>query len=304
MLNLLLDCPFTGYPANYLVARIRGRLERVAWTEIPGEQQTGDDSHIWTGAAAERGWLYRQMDETLRKTLAPLFFLFEIETLVRLVRAEEARQGADGNGFPRNTLLSGEIKGIFQGSGATGAKVEQLHGAMKEAGFVMDGLVTAQAENGAQGFEAYLRREFLQQVPAMCGHARVEQFLRTIIDLKNIMTVAKWLRWEKPGVPQLLKGGSAGSKIRSSASLGEALRRMIRRFPGGSGFAGPANPAHLEPFLLDRLGQGMRGNIRYGGPAECVMGYIWHCHAAARHQSRELHAALFAEMFPESMRAA
>ena len=85
MLSLLADNRRPGYPADYLVARIHGRLHKTFAGDQDrfGERNTfhESDNHIWDAVAGEREWLYSQMEPKLRMTLAPLLLFFELNGL-------------------------------------------------------------------------------------------------------------------------------------------------------------------------------------------------------------------------------
>ena len=99
MLSLLSDTLRPGYPDDYLVSRLHGRLQQKV-VGAQGEYTERNmfhenDKHIWDVAAGEREWLYQQMEWKLRKTLAPLLIFFEISGLILGLREMEAGTGAE-----------------------------------------------------------------------------------------------------------------------------------------------------------------------------------------------------------------
>lgn len=297
MLNLLHDCARSGYPPDYLLSRIRGRMAAPV-SEKRGAAFQVDDAVVWDRALEERRWVYMQMDGAIRKALTPLLFYFEINTIVLCLRSLETRQSGIMAFNSEKSLLAEELKRIVQAMDGPIEIVMKLERFMGRAGFVMDGLVTAYEEGGVQRCEELFRQRFLEQVTDVCGHPEVVNFFRRIIDLKNTMTMAKCLRWERQEVPILINGGRLRPRKGVVVPSESGLKKMVRHFTGGlDATGGELHPVELEPVLYAHLSKIMKKRMRSGDPVVCCTGYVWHCFTVARKRSREYHAVRFAEHF-------
>ena len=301
MLNLLHDCTRSGYPPEYLLSRIRGRMAAHISEEhcVSKEDTTTfqvDDAVIWDEVSEERRWIYLQMDNALRQALAPLLFYFEINTIVLCLRNLEARQSGVMAVNCEKGLLSEELKEIVLAMDIPASIVLKLERFMGHAGFVMDGLATAYEGGGVQKCEELFRQRFLEQVPVVCSHPEVVNFFRMIIDLKNTLTMSKCLRWKKQEVPMLINGGRIKLRKGDIVPTEYGLKKMIRHFAGGSeAMGGDLHPVELEPLLYAHLSRIMKRRMGSGDPVVCCIGYVWHCFTFTRKWSCDYHAGRFAK---------
>jgi vacuolar-type H+-ATPase subunit C/Vma6 len=266
---------------------------------VDGSTFQVDDTVIWGAAAEERRWIYLQMDNDLRATLAPLLFYFELNTLVFCLRSLETPQSESMVDNLEKSLLAAELKNILRAMATPAEVVAKLEKFLGSPALDLDGLAAAYGEGGVQKCEELIRRRFFEQVFSGPSHPEVVSFFCRIIDLKNTMTMAKCLRWKKQVVPGLIDGGHIRLRKADRVPTAAGVVKMVRRCTGGLKVtAGELHPVNLESLLYGHLSRTMARQMRSGNPVECCMGYVWHCFAASRKRSGEYHAALFAEHFP------
>lgn len=304
MQRLLVDCSRHGYPSEYLVARIHGRVHAgFPCTHMENKREDETDSVIWNAAGDERCWLYGQMEWELRKILAPLFVYHEINTLIAGLRRITAKQPQSRDDHLGYSLLAEGLKKIILGMGSAKEAVASVEKFMAGLPMHADGLSRAYTERGVQGCEELIRTRFFQLAPGSCDHPEVVGFFRTMIDMKNIILVAKHLHWKLPGAPLLIKGGQVKVLRKDSAPTEGDLRLLVRRVVGGQGAsAQELNPVALEGVLEEWLAGRMRRLMRSMNPVRCCIGYIWHCFSVTRKRSGDHQAGLFAGYFPEGVK--
>lgn len=309
MRSLLDQCNRPGYPPDYLVARIRGRMDRreddVHGEPTGGSRYLADDTVIWDAAAKARRWIYLQMDGNLREILVPVFVHFELRTLVLCLRTLESRQAEFRMVDLEHSLLAKGLKNIFLSPATPAEVIGRVEKFMGDSAFAMNGLVASYGEGGVQGCEEFLRRRFLEQGVAVRRHPAVTGWFRKLIDLRNILTMAKCLRWQVDPTPGLIKGGHLGLRAANQFPAEANLEKLVQRFTGGGKLTtAELHPVKLGPLLHDHLSQQMARRMRSPEPVECCLGYLWHGYAGSRKRSGTYHAARFAEYFPANPESA
>ncbi|GAB4333489.1 MAG: hypothetical protein Kow0089_02200 [Desulfobulbaceae bacterium] len=304
MHGLLCEPPGAGYPDEYVVARIRGRAaSRNGGIACPPSEPCGaraDDSAILHAAAAERWWLYRQMNGRLRQALAPLLFFFEIDTLVLALRSAAAGLDCPAIDAPADTLLSPAIREILAGPTDVAGKTALLERFFVTAGFSsFKGLAAVCEEETMQGVEVFLRRRFYEILPGRCGHPATRKFFRLLIDTRNAMTLAKCLRWRLEKCPAPVAGG--GVRIQRWEPEDRRvvqLERLVGRTIGrGTVTAEELHPARLSHLLRERAAKTATACLHSTDPVRCCLGYAWIVFHRTMQQCRAFHQALFADDF-------
>lgn len=300
MLCLLNECTRSGYPPDYLMARIRGSLDGyVAGAQTDGSTFQADDAVIWDAAVKARRWIYLQMESNLREALAPLFIHFELRTMILCLRILEGKQDDSKMINLTQSLLAEGIKKMFLSPALPVEVLGKVEKFMRNSVLAMDGLVTSYVEGGMQGCEKFVRKQFLERVVVVSGCPEVVGLFRKIIDQKNIVTLAKSLRWKIDSSSGLISGGYLRMRKADQLPTQATLEKMVQRFTGGSRVtAAELHPLNLEPLLHDHLAHTVAGRVRSGDPVECCMGYIWQTFVVARKRSEKYHAGRFTEYFP------
>jgi len=263
-----------------------------------GGEFQADDSRIWEEAAAQRRWIYLQMEERLRRELAPLLVYFEVDTLVLCLRNLAAGQPDTTVAGMEQSLLREELKRLVLESAALSEVVAGIERYLKGSPLVLEGLAAAYEAKGLQGCEELIRRKFLSLVFSVCDHPAVVDFFRAVVDQYNAISLAKCLRWKKQDVPALFHGGHVRIWKADRTVSENRIARLVRRITGGVRLRGEElHPVRLEPLLHEHLLQGLTRRMRGGDPLVNCIGYVWHGYAAAKKRSGMYHAGRFADNF-------
>lgn len=296
MLRLLTEAPGPGYPADYLSARIQGRrgVLRAAVNAIPAKALTADrdDSRYWELAAAERFWLFRQLDRELRAALAPFFVFFELGAVARALRYLAGEKPGDADRSLQTSMLAPKIRTVLRGREGVAEVLARLE--RSPAGLLLSlaGIRESYREGGLQRCEEALRSRFLTQALARVQQDDLVLFFRAMVDIRNMLTVAKFLRWRPDPAPVLIPGGQVSLPGSAQRTTAEMLARMVRRWTHGQAPAGDQlRPEHLEPILQEHLLRRLTRRRRSGGVAAACIEYAWRGHAFARECSLRLHTA-------------
>jgi len=294
MRALLRDFP-EGVPQDTLLARIRGRrsylvsewdrlllapeplnlLGTAPWRAGPAM----GSGRIWRALQGEYYWVFRWLPEPLRLVTAPFFWLAELRTLAICLR--RLAGGAIGeHELLQGSLMHQRIVILLRTARDAGTARRLLAGILAPHAPACAGLAEVQPRD----LEAELMDIFLQQLAATPLHPLMARFVTLSIDCRNLVAIAKRLRW-RPGRPsRLLGGGSIPlKKLVELSGKGEAaaLVRLAARL-GGRGQSG--DPASLERTVLQAEYRALAAMAREGegeGIGEIIF-YLWRCRNEAR----------------------
>jgi vacuolar-type H+-ATPase subunit C/Vma6 len=282
-----------GYPFEYLLARIairRGDLI-ADWqpmlnaadplTAIPAgiRRKLPEDRSaegIWKALLREFAWVYGQMDDAAREKFAPFFTWFELKTLILCLRNKVAKNNAKTKELLAAGLLAENLQKILAGERDTFAAVAAVETAFTSHTAAFRGLRDIFRSKGLQGLEQELTDTWLEQTSAAYLHPALRDFIRGLIDFRNLLNLYKRLHWEVPGSPSFLKGGVIGR-----ARLDEVLAArqpagfaaLLNRIPGVHGEVGVSgNPEHL---LLRWMTRSLRIKSREPSGCGLLLDYLW-----------------------------
>jgi ATP synthase (C/AC39) subunit len=296
-MELLRDIAADGYPADYLVARVRGRRaallaqgRRAGSSRLPTE---ASDAAIWDALLVEFDWLRRQMNRRLRRDFAPVFTLFVIKTLVLCLRNKAAERHAAVERLLRHDLFAEDLRDALVRApdvlAAVAVLVEAFGALLGDA----RGLGAAHADGGLKGLETRLTRDYLQHVAAAPLRPAVHDFFAAFIDLRNVMTLYKHLRWGFHDAAAFVPGGTLQTPCLVDASAsGDAacLDAFVREIAGGAAPVMAASEVALESRLLSCLTQRLRKAGREGDDVALILDYLWGVYVEARNRALRLHA--------------
>ena len=304
-MELLRETAGRGYPADYLLARLKGRrgylvadwegvlaaaepLAALPPSPYRGPLVDATDEGVWAGLLREYGWVWRQMDEGWRRLFAPVFGGAELRTLTLVLRAvgkgERERAGrllADSL-LPRRLLrrllesadLAAAVAAVAEETGGNAAWRRRLAEAFRR--------------RGVAGVEETLTDRHLAE-GAKARHPEIKAFFTCLVDGRNIVALHKHLRWRIASPPPLVAGGSLRPDLsREAAAQGDpaAVFPLVARLTGR--VAGP-EAGSVEHLLLAGVTRMLRRRGRESEVA-LVLDYLWRCAVEARNLSLLIHA--------------
>lgn len=293
----LRDIEAGGYPADYLAARVRGRRAVLLAAERDDRptrtaEVTSDDA-IWDALLTEFDWLRRQMDPRMRAVFATVFTLFAIKTLVLAVRGKAAERHAAVERLMRHELFDDGLRTALVAAPDPGTAVAAVADAFAPRSGDARGLAAAYAEGGVKAFETRLMRDFLAEVAAARLHPAIRRFFDAFVDLRNVMTLYKHLRWGMHDPAAFVPGGTLSvARLAEASAHGDAtcLDACVGEFLGGAATVGALGEAALESRLLSRLTQRLHKAGRQGDECDLVLDYLWSVYVQARNRALRLHA--------------
>ncbi len=289
MRSLLRDMP-AGVPADCLLTRIRGRRsflvrdwDRLLLARQPlatlaaapwREARSGAEGWHLCALQKECFWAFSRMDEPMRRATAPFFWLAEVRTLAVCLRLLTV--AADLDTLLRNSLLAGGIKDLLRNSDGSARAVAELADLLSGYDPRFAGLTDVYRSGGPGAVESALYEISLQSLARMRVNPQMRCYLALVIDSRNLITVAKRMRWQMSAIPPLLEGGALPLprltelfKHRDSAWL----LHLAMRLGGQAPFS---ETADLERVLYEAQRWVMRRLAREDDIG-MVLDYLWRC---------------------------
>lgn len=291
MLALLIEAPGSGYPGDYLRARLQSRRRTLEEIFSPRASTADGDQGYWEEAAAQRAWLFRQMDAGLRAALSPLFVYFELGNITRALRHQAAGQVEEAERLMRTGMLAPWLRVILTGRAGLSEVLGNLERSPAGRKLSLSGIRERYGEGGLHRCEELLRGRFLARALSVARQEDLVFFFRALVDMRNLLAMAKWLRWGPSSAPLLVPGG----RVPLPASMEKVTEANLARLVGSWTHERPTGdqlrPEHLEPLLRAHLLNRLTDRRRAGGVAAACIEYAWRGHAAARAAGLRLHTA-------------
>lgn len=288
MLSMLIEVSAREYPTDYLLSRLRARAAAPAGP--PDDRSGGIDRRIWEGLQGERGWLFRQVNSDLRWALAPLFVYFEISTVAQVLRFLAAGHLDAAGSALKGSLLNGELKVILRSRDSVTGVLTRLERFFSRHGAGIKGLGKSYEEKDLAQSEEMLRSGILAAGLQRSGHKTMASFLRDLVDVRNLLVLARRLRWKTASDPALLAGGRLNMQFSDEKFDAADLLQMIRHWTGGAE-PGPEQlqPTRLEPVLQTYLVRKTARLRRLGDPVAACIEYLFRQDALTRQKSIRFH---------------
>ena len=297
MLSELLRKNGTGYPADYVIARIRGRRTRFAADRpalvTQAARRGTSDEEIWRVVTGEFAWLHRQLTPDWRDAVAPLLALFELKTIVLAIRNTAIDRQLAVRTVLERSLLSDPVRRAVADAPDVRAAVDALVIPLTRLAAPFGELATAYADDQLRGFEDTLMRVYLEQAAAAPLHPAVRAFLVSFIDARNVMVLYKQLRWNMASGDRFIAGGTLAPDVfegararRDPAAVDALVTHVTRRH--GRGAAGREQA--LETVLLNSLTTRVDRARRDGDGVAAIVAYLWRVYVQARNLSILHHA--------------
>jgi vacuolar-type H+-ATPase subunit C/Vma6 len=294
-----------GYPADYLLARIRGRRAGLIrdWRPFlygpalsgplpPGtagpREGTGDN------LMREYQWVYRQMNRQLRE-IFQLFFLYaELRTIfICLRRITDKKSGALGE-LLAGSLLSDSVKKVLLAGDDLKAAVAGIERLFLPLSPAFSGLAPVLETGGLRGVEQALVGRFLENAAGSAPHPVMKTFFSRLIDARNIMSLTKFLLLELKTPPARVPGGTISGRRFAETARTEnvlALGALVREKTGVP--LERPEPAQVERALYLGMTRWLKRSGRDPFGAAPILDYLWRCSIEAMnlrvlHQGRDL----------------
>jgi hypothetical protein len=223
------------------------------------------------------------MNEELREIFAPLFFWFEVRTIIARPSLSPRRQIGKAASLLAASLLAEPVQRALTQEGDPAQLIDDLAGKLATVAEPCRGLGTICRQQGWKDFEQGLVTCYLERMTGPPVHPLLREFFRALIDLRNLVTLAKQLRWQLKEPPAFIRGGElTTARLEKAREEGTpaGLASLLGALPGMGAL--PAAPVNPEPLLLGWLTRKVRALGRDPLGSGLILDYLWNCSVEAR----------------------
>jgi vacuolar-type H+-ATPase subunit C/Vma6 len=294
-MDLLYSPADRGYPAEYLLARIKGRRSRLIkdWKRLAFDAGLFDDSlgrrpdgllkvkslgSIEGDLAREYRWVYEQMNLQLREIFTPFFLHAELRTVFICLRRLKDKKAGALDELLSTSLLSERMKDILllsEDVKLAVAKIENLFSSLSTA---YAGLTAILDTDGLRGFEQQLTERYLTETVRAKLHPFMKSFFLRLIDARNAMSLYKFLKLDMNTKPSFIAIGSIpGSRLMEIAKSDDLLKagELIKELAGVP--VDRPDPTSIELALYRGMTRWLRKAGRDPFGAAPILDYLWRC---------------------------
>jgi vacuolar-type H+-ATPase subunit C/Vma6 len=307
--ELLRRSESTGYPADYLLSRLRGRRASFisAWDcllaasspleylssgryGIPVADRTADG--VWRHLMKEFGWVYSQMNETLRGVFFSFFLYSELRTIFICLRQAQGRKPEKIERLLSLSLLSEKIKRILRAGEEAAAILREIEPFFTGLSGRFAGIGRLIETEGLQGVERHMTDRHLEYAVRSAPHPSLRAFFSDIIDSRNVLSLYKYLRLSPKATPAFIRGGRV-SEERFNGIVGRkdplSITPLLHELTGTR--PAVAAPSDVENALYRNITFHLRKAARDPLGIGVVLEYLWRCSLEARNLSILFHGA-------------
>ena len=289
-----------GYPADYLLARIRGRRAHLItdWRPIilgglsPGRIASArygsiisDDypEGIQEQLLKEFGWVYSLMNGALRQIFGPFFLYVELRTIFICLRYAKGKEAGKIDRILSRSLLSEKIKEILRCGEHLFSAVEGLEDCFTSLSSRFAGLCNIFTESGLPGVERTLSVRYLEHAVHSKLHPVMKDFFIAIVDSRNILSLYKYIRFDVKMEPPFISGGSISEimykEIADRKDIAEMSSLVLK--PAGI----KPEPANMETSLYRMVTRLLKKAGRDPLSVGLILDYLWRCSIEATNMS-------------------
>jgi len=231
-------------------------------------------------------WAYDQMNSVLHGIFRPFFEYYELGNIFRCLRYKSAHAEDAIRGLLAPSLLSEAMKRLLLDSETVPLAVHRIQEELARRSERYRGLGEMFRQDGLRGVERSMTDTYLEETIDTKLHPAVREFFSYTIDSRNIMVLAKYLRWAGKLPPRFIRGGRIRERffIRASAKKDTSgIGAVIRRLTGT--ITDSPLPISLENSLLKGMKRFLHRARREPSGVGLILDYLWRCSLEARNLS-------------------
>ncbi len=262
-------------PTDALLARLRYRR---ATTMMKGDQPL----------AATLGdiidWVYQRLNNPLRRRLRPFLEILAMRHMVLALRYRLV-EDMPPEALMRHALLAEPFKKLLISSNDARWLITKLEEALVQDYPFVSGLAKTYLQQGPGGVEQQLAGGILGHAINRADNPVCQSVLRYLIDMRNLLVIRKFWRWQVSQPPAFVTGGSFSLDVlRRTWSLHDETRlaTMTRQLAGES--ARDSQTINLEQALLSGMTKHLRTIGRDPLGIGVIIEFLWRVQLAQHNQ--------------------
>ncbi|MDH4164344.1 MAG: V-type ATPase subunit [Nitrospirota bacterium] len=292
--GLLTDRVRSGYPAEYLLTRLRGRRAKLVsnWkTLVYAPDLSGGLSALryqgfvrertvegmWRSLLLEHQWVFRQMDERLRAVFAPYFVHAELRTLFISLRSLAGENDRKVPEVLSHSLLSGRVKAALNAEDAAAAlhRTETILCGISPR---FAGIAALYEREGARAGEQELTTRLFAAILEAPLHPVIRQFFERLVDARNVLSLYALLRAGRDEPAVFMRGGAISlDRLRGILEKGDIFSVLpVVKQASGVVIRDP-EAVQVEVALYRGVTRFAKAEGRDPLGAGLILDYLWRC---------------------------
>jgi len=292
--GLLIKLNECTYPVEFLSARLLGRKGSLFrnWEFLIGSAADVEDSlqntifypflrehgtaGIWRFLRAEYLWVYRRMDNGLRRQFTSYFAYNEINTFFVCLRYLAGRKDRKRvTAVLYNSLLHANIKKILTGGQDLATQLTLLEKHFNSFSDTFNGLADLYQNKGMAVLEVFMRDRFFASVTALRQPAMLKIFFHYLVDMYNYLSLAKNMRWKSGAAPGLINGGTVPAARLQRAFFRGDLVPVLGHLNLKDPESVVSDVKKLETALLNYITGKLKSLSHQRTPIGVILFYLW-----------------------------
>lgn len=256
----------TGYPTEYLLARLKAR--KVSFTQ----KCTSIENDAWSLHQQELCWIYNQMECRLRSAYAPVFIYFELPALFTALRFKSVGNSVSITNTLRHSLICNQIKKILTNDKTFPENIKDLSEFLRPIHQNFTQLEKSFQHRGLIGVERTFFDTFICRVDSGSYPKAITDFLHDFETRRNVLTLAKQQDRQLKATPSFAK------KVETTKEKpSKTLNKLLNKHPEISG-----DPARLDALLLQKMRKKHQRLGRVWEPFKQITSHLCGCYFIAR----------------------
>ncbi len=267
-------------PTEALLARLRCRRAAI----LEDLDHVAADYATETPATDVASWVYKRLNNRLRKRLAPFLGLLAMRNLILALRYTLAGEAPPAT-LLNNSLLAEPLQRLVTTTEETETTIAQLETALTGDYPFAVGLTATYRNQGPGGVEQQLADGILQHGLVRTRNDILKGVLRYLVDMRNCLMINKLWRWQVNQAPPLATGGmlTTTSLQRVWAEHdSDRFTRLVSRLAGEPLTSTEA--IGMEQSLLKGLSRLLRRSGRDPLGLTVIIEYLWLAQLAIHNQ--------------------
>jgi hypothetical protein len=310
------------YPVDFLLARLKGRSERIRidWQSLrtaadptalnhPGfmvrHLREHQEDGPWVYLFHEFEWVRNRMNTRLRDTFFPVFLYFELFNLLATLRyKEQGNLVARINSIASYSLLDDSLFDLIRSQRSMERCIDQLAQTFAQIAPSFESAWQAYFQGGFPALERAVHEVFFAYWLKRTRSGTLKTFVQHLVDSTNLLGLYKALQWNVDPLPAPVAGGTLAPKDFIRGFEKGSMDTVVRKAGAGGFLTEQETGTGLESGLFLKLRKILKRNIHEPSGEGYILYYIWENVLFARQYSLILRSPYFHEEFFQAVQFA
>jgi len=295
-----------GLPADFLVARLRGRCPHILrdWETLAGESdpaaRLAEEIKQYVEEFGGEGgrllmhheyrWVHGRMNKRLRAIFQPYFLYFDLRAMLRSLRHREQADTRSVSGHsPGEEVIDHDLRRLLRSDRAMATLPAELETRLVSLAPEFAGLARVYKQQGLPPFEEELFNRFFAFGAGRSAHPVIGEFLAFLAGVYNTIALSKMARWSAAAATGLLPPGLVIDPVAGRLKPPGDPAALF----AGTGLPGQPREsrfaAALEIRLLTHLTRRLRRQGRIEPNVAFILLYLWEIYLQGRNLGIIIH---------------